>query len=59
MVFKSLQNDIQTFEFIDRVRKKTLFTHSSLEISNKFRKNKRGVKYYTFYKWMKLLFILI
>ena len=27
-----LQNDIQTFEFIDGVGKKTLFTHSSLEI---------------------------
>ena len=46
----ALQNDIQAFEFIDGVRKKTLFTHSNLKISNKFRKNKRGGKYSTSYK---------
>ena len=47
----TLQNNIQTLEFIDSVRKKILFTHSSFEISNKFRRNKRGGKYSTSYKY--------
>ena len=50
----ALQNDIQTFEFIDGVRKKTLFAYSNLKISNKFRKNKRGGKYSTSYKYFTL-----
>ena len=31
-----LQNDIQRFEFIGGIRTKILFTHSSIEIPNKF-----------------------
>ena len=50
----TLQNDIQTFEFIDAVRKKKLLTHLSLEISNKFRKNKQGGEYSTSYKYFTL-----
>ena len=48
----TLQNYIETFEFIDGVRKKALFTHSNFEISNKFRKNKRGSEYSTSYKFL-------
>ena len=50
----TLQNDIQTFEFIDGVRKKTLFTHSNFEVSYKIRKNKRGDEYFTSYKYFTL-----
>ena len=52
----TLQNEIQTFEFIDGVRKKhcLLTVHSNLEISNKFRKNKRGGEYSTSYKYFTL-----
>ena len=50
----TLQNDIQTFEFIGNVSKKKLFTHSNLEISNKFRKTKRGREYSTSYKYFTL-----
>ena len=50
----TLQNHIETFEFIDGVRKKALFTHSNFEISNKFRKNKRGSEYSTSYKYFTL-----
>ena len=51
------------------LEKKTLFTHSNLKISNKFGKIREGVNIplrinillcgNPFYKWMKLLFILI
>ena len=50
----TLKIDIQMFEFIDSIRKKTLFTHSNLEISNKFQKNKQGGEYSTLYKYFTL-----
>ena len=37
-----LQNDIQRFEFIGGIRTKILFTHSSIEIPNKFWKKQEG-----------------
>ena len=44
-----IQNDIQRFEFTGGVRTKILFTHSSLEILNKFQKKSGRGRGFTFH----------